>query len=197
MSFFIGLSKSPAAPVVSRNTPATLILSPAPFLSFVPVQNLIPSSLKGLISPLLLVLFPRHPLKRARTAPNGSDGRSRGGWYPESMELIYPRNQSLHACALVSTVTARCAPPGKMKRKKKERSGTSGGSMYEIAKGRRTRETGNRGIKELNRGNRLWCRAGWRSRSFEVSPLLRSGYRSWYASLNETKIRPRLHFSSP
>lgn len=49
------------------------------FLSFVPVQNLIPSSLKGLISPLLLVLFPRHPLKRARTVPGGSDGRSRGG----------------------------------------------------------------------------------------------------------------------
>lgn len=59
--------------------PAALILSPAPFLSFVPVQNLIPSSLKGLISPLLLVLFPRHPLKRVRTAPDGSDGRSRGG----------------------------------------------------------------------------------------------------------------------
>lgn len=59
--------------------PAALILSPTPFLSFVPVQNLIPSSLKGLISPLLLVLFPRHPLKRARTAPDGSDGRSRGG----------------------------------------------------------------------------------------------------------------------
>lgn len=64
---------------------AALILSlppptpPAPFLSFVPVQNLIPSSLKGLISPLLLVLFPRHPLKRARTAPDGSDERSRGG----------------------------------------------------------------------------------------------------------------------
>lgn len=57
------------------------LLPPASFLSFVPVQNLIPSSLKGLISPLLLVLFPRHPLKRAGTVPDGSDGRSRGGWY--------------------------------------------------------------------------------------------------------------------
>lgn len=77
MSFFIGHSKSPAVPVASRDTPRRLFPSRPPsslscsFLSFIPVQNLIPSSLKGLISPLLLVLFPRHPLKRAKTAPGG------------------------------------------------------------------------------------------------------------------------------
>lgn len=50
----------------------------------------------------------------------------------------------------------------------------------------------------MNRGNRLrHCRrAGRRSRSFEVSPSLRSGYRSWHASLNETIADPppRPHF---
>lgn len=76
---------------VSRYFPPRFSLPHSSFLSFVPVQNLIPSSLKGLISPLLLVLFPRHPLKQAKTAPDATDIREEADT-SESMELIYPRN---------------------------------------------------------------------------------------------------------
>jgi len=72
----------------SPSLPSLLCLS-CSFLSFVPVQNLIPPGLKGLISPLLLVLFPRHPLKRAGTALASSDSFERR----RQRRWLIPRNR--------------------------------------------------------------------------------------------------------
>lgn len=141
MSFFIGLSKSPAVPAVSRDTsrrpsslPRSSFFPSRPKLNTLESERLnlsaitrsFPSSsIKARLgqlslSPPLLSLSFSPPSFSIPTASNGRSKRliSRNRW-----KLIYPQNQSLHACASMVTAVENHRADGMKKRTRERRRG--------------------------------------------------------------------------